>query len=628
MIKRIIIILLFCFALQSTAQNKKDKVLLSIENENVYASEFLRVYNKNKDIVSDENKKDIEEYLDLFINYKLKLREAFDLKLDTVPSYVKEFNKYKEQLIEPFLKDRKVNDKLVHEAYDRTIEELNASHILIKLSAHASPKDTLDVYNKLMQARKEVLDGADFAAIAKKYSQDPSAKKNGGSLGFFNAFSMVYPFENAAYKTEVGQVSMPFKTNFGYHIVKVIEKRASNGEIKVAHIMIKKDVKNPETAKNQIKDIYNKFKQGDTFEFLAKKYSDDKASAPKGGVLRKFSQSKMIQPFADISFSLKNINDVSEPFETKYGWHFVKLLKKYPIETFEELEKSLKERVEKGNRSVLIGNSIAKRLAEKYNVVVNKDVLDEVLNSTKDNKLTSKTFLTFKDKVYTSTDLKSYFENKKNLRKTYKDFINEKVIDYYKDNLENENEEYATTLKEYRDGLLLFDLLQNKIWTKAEKDTVGLKNFFDANKTDYKWKKRVKVQIASCTRNEKAVLVQKYLKEGKSIEKIKESVNEEPTIHVLFKEGTYEVSSNKLPSNFDSKLGVSNIIKEDEKHYTIVNVLEILPITQKELKDNRGKVISDYQDYLEKEWIKTLRKNYKVTINKKTLKKLKKKYKS
>lgn len=627
MIKRIIIILLFCFALQSTAQNKKDKVLLSIENENVYASEFLRVYNKNKDIVSDENKKDIEEYLDLFINYKLKLREAFDLKLDTVPSYVKEFNKYKEQLIEPFLKDRKVNDKLVHEAYDRTIEELNASHILIKLSAHASPKDTLEVYNKLMQARKEVLDGADFAAIAKKYSQDPSAKKNGGNLGFFNAFSMVYPFENAAYKTEVGQVSMPFKTNFGYHIVKVIEKRTSNGEVKVAHIMIKKDVKNPETAKNQIKDIYNKFKQGDTFEFLAKKYSDDKASAPKGGVLRKFSQSKMIQPFANISFSLKNINDVSEPFETKYGWHFVKLLKKYPIETFEELEKSLKERVEKGNRSVLIGNSIAKRLAEKYKVVVNKDVLDEVLNSTKENKLTSKTFLTFKDKVYISTDLKSYFENNKNLRKTYKDFINEKVIDYYKDNLENENEEYATTLKEYRDGLLLFDLLQNKIWAKAEKDTVGLKNFFDANKTDYKWKKRVKVQIASCTRNEKAVLVQKYLKEGKSIEKIKELVNEEPTIHVLFKEGTYEVSSNKLPSNFDSKLGVSNIIEEDEKHYTIVNVLEILPIAQKELKDNKGKVISDYQDYLEKEWIKTLRKNYKVTINKKTLKKLKKKYK-
>jgi peptidyl-prolyl cis-trans isomerase SurA len=238
MIKKIIIALVICVILPLNAQNKKDKVLLTIENKPVYVSEFLRVYNKNKEVVSQENKKDINEYLDLFINYKLKLRQAYDLKLDTVPSYIKEFTKYKEQLIEPFLKDRNVTDNLVREAYDRMKQEVKASHILVKLDAHALPKDTLKAYNKLIEAREKILKGADFEVVAKEYSEDPSAKKNGGDLGYFTAFSMVYRFENAAYTTNIGDISMPFKTNFGYHIVKVNDKRASKGEVKVAHIMV------------------------------------------------------------------------------------------------------------------------------------------------------------------------------------------------------------------------------------------------------------------------------------------------------------------------------------------------------------------------------------------------------
>ena len=260
MMKKVLILLFLSVTVIVNAQNKKDRVLFTVDGEPVYTSEFLQVYNKNKDVVNKENKKDIEEYLGLFINYKLKLKQAYNLKLDTVPAYLKEFNKYKKQLIEPYLKDRKVTDKLVKEAYNRTKYEVKAKHILIIVKLNASPADTLKAYNKALEARKEILEGKKFEDVAKKYSQDPSAKENGGNLGYFSAFSMVYPFESAAYNTNVGEVSMPFRTRFGFHIVGVDDKRLSEGEIQVAHIMIKEKKEDSTYAKKQINDIYNKLK--------------------------------------------------------------------------------------------------------------------------------------------------------------------------------------------------------------------------------------------------------------------------------------------------------------------------------------------------------------------------------
>lgn len=623
MIKKLVVILLIFASTAINAQHKKDKVLLTIENEPVYVSDFLHVYNKNKDVVSEENKKSIHEYLDLFINYKLKLREAKELKLDTVPSYLNEFNKYKEQLIEPFLKDREVTNKLVKEAYDRMTKEVKGSHVLVLLKPDFSPKDTLKAYNKIIEARNAIINGKDFAEIAKKYSEDPSAKENGGDLGYFSAFSMVYPFETAAYTTKIGDVSMPFKTRFGYHILKVKDIRNSEGEIEAAHIMIRDKKTEPDFAKKQIDEIYQKFKQGDDFSFLAKKYSDDKASSIKGGVIRKFSRGRMIQPFADITFSLKKTGDVSEPFKTKFGWHIVKLVKRYPIQSFDDLKEGLEKKIEKGERSVLIGKSIADKLKNKYNVKLNDEVLKNTLNNNPeiDN---DAIVVSIENKNHSVNDLKKYLAKTKG--KDYHDFIDNKVIAYYKDNLENENADFAATLKEYRDGLLLFDLLQQKIWTKAETDTLGLKKFFNSNTHKYNWKQRVKADIASCTKNDMAELVKKYMTDGKTKEEIKKLVNKKAVINVLFHSGNFEIDSKKLPTNFKVGKGVSNIYTDDDKHFSIVNVSEILEVTPKELKDIKGKVISNYQDYLEKQWITDLRNKYIVKVKKRTFKKLAKKH--
>jgi peptidyl-prolyl cis-trans isomerase SurA len=621
--KQIFFLVLFITSI-ITAQNKKDKVLLTIDNNPVYTSEFLRVYNKNKDIINEENKKNVDEYLELFVNYKLKLKEAKDLKLDTVSSYLKELNKYKKQLIEPYLKDRKVTDKLVKEAYERMKFEINANHILITLPPKASPKDTLIAYNKLIEARNKIINGEKFEEVAVKYSKDPSVKQNGGNLGYFSAFSMVYPFETAAYNTKKGEISMPFKTQFGYHIVKVNDKRASKGEIKVAHIMIREKKDNTNYAKKQINDIYNKLNQGEDFEKLAKQYSDDKVSAAKGGVLKRFSYGRMIPSFADIAFSLKKKGDISKPFKTKFGWHIVKLIDKYPVKPFDELKDFITKKIERGDRSVVLGKSMANKLKKKYNVKINSKILNSYLNKPKDTTINEEVVFSVKDKKYNVAELKKYLAKRRG--KNYQDFIDDMTVEYYKNHLAEENQDYANTLQEYKDGLLLFDLLQKKIWKKAEKDTIGLQQFYKNNISNYKWKKRVKASIASCSKKDKCEIVQKLLKENKKIEEIKNTVNQGATVNVLFISGVFEINSDKLPKNITIKEGVSKVVKDNDD-FKVVKIDEILPESIKKLNETKGKVISDYQDYLEKEWIHKLHKKYEIKINKKQVKKLNKKYK-
>lgn len=626
MLKRIIVIVLVLIVKTSFSQSKKDKVLFTVDNDNVYQSEFVYVFNKNKDIVTEDNKKSIDEYLNLFIDYKLKLKDAYKIKLDTLPAYVKEFSKYKKQLIEPYLKDKKVTSELVKEAYNRKKYEIKASHILIQLKANAKPSDTLEAYNKLMEARNLILNGQSFESVAKKYSEDPSVKQNGGNLGYFTVFNLVYPFETMAYKTKVGDISMPFKTQFGYHIVQVNDKRLSQGTVKVAHIMIREKKGNPKYAENKINEIYNKYKQGEKFETLAKKYSDDKISAAKGGVLKPFSQGRMVQPFGNIAFSLTEENNISKPFKTKYGWHFIKFLGKQPIPEFNKIKKELTKKVEIGDRAYKVSNTIAKRLKKEYKVKMDQKVLNEFLSADNRNKFTTKNWLTINSKTHTTKELNTYLARKTD--KDYSDFVNEKMMDYYKNNLEFTNKEFAKTLKEYREGLLLFDLLQQKIWQKAEKDTLGLKSFYLKNKENYKWKKRVDVLVANCTRIEKAELVKKLMLEGLTKQEIKDKVNEGATIHVLFNEGVFEKNNPKLPHLDTYNVGVSKVItSSNKKNFSVLKVKKVLPEQIKALEETKGKVISDYQSFLEKNWIKSLRKEHKVVIHKKVLKKLKKKLK-
>lgn len=483
--KLIFSILITFFISHLIYSQESEKVLFSINNDRIYTSEFIKAYNKNAELITDSNNK-VKDYLELFVNYKLKIKEAKDLKLDTLPAYVSELNDYKNRLISPYLKDKEVTDRLVQEAYDRLQYEVNASHIIVSIKPNSTPKDTLKAYNKLIEARNLILNGSDFGEIAKKYSDDPSVVENQGNLGFFTALQMVYPFESEAFTAKLNDVSMPFKTKFGFHILQVHQIRNARGKVDAAHIMIKKETIN---GGKKIDSIFNllKFENYDFYE-LAKQVSDDKASAIDGGKLNRFSYGEMIEDFAKVAFELKIEGEISNPFKTQYGWHIIKLLNKFPIESFDTMKNELTLKIQRDERSNLIGKSVLKKLKNSYKIEIYSEALNQfrLEDYSKGSTSFNKDLLKIESKVLTQENFIAFLKTKSNVSSIdaiFNSFIEDEILNYYKENLEFENEEFADTYKEFKEGLLLFDLLEKKIWEKS-KDSAGLSNYFTLMKAE------------------------------------------------------------------------------------------------------------------------------------------------
>ncbi|OWP85538.1 peptidylprolyl isomerase, partial [Flavobacterium covae] len=367
------------------SQNLNKDILFTIDDKPYYTDEFLRVYNKNIDLVKDESQKDLNAYLDLYVAYKLKINKANKLELQNGTQYKNELRSYRNQLAKNYTSDTKVTKALIDEAYTRIQKEVKASHILILCDENATPEDTLKAYKQIQEVRNKALKGESFESLAIQYSQDPSAKENKGNLGYFSAFRMVYPFESAAYKTKIEEISMPVRTRFGYHLLKVQDIRENRGEVTVAHIMILRPQNNTDAdiikSKNSIYDIYSKLKQGENFATLANQYSEDKSSAPKGGTLPRFSSGQLSSDiFEDKAFELKKIGDYSEPFESQFGWHIVKLIDKHPIKKLQEMERELDTKIRKDDRSKIIVSALTSKLRQKYSVKRNEKMFLEIKN--------------------------------------------------------------------------------------------------------------------------------------------------------------------------------------------------------------------------------------------------------
>ena len=646
-ISRILIFVFLIVPYFLIAQTKD--VLFTIDDNPYYTDEFIRVYNKNLDLVKDDSQKDLDKYLELFLGYKLKVQKANKVGLQYGTNYQNELKSYRNQLSKNYVNDSKVTNELVKEAYDRLQQEIRASHILVLLDEGATPEDTLKAYNKILDIKRRLDAGEDFVTVAKQTSEDPSVKDNNGDLGYFSAFRMVYPFENATYKTNVGKVSKPFRTRFGYHIVKVVDKRINRGEVTVAHIMILKNTDEAQNAKakSTIEDIYQKIQQGESFETLAQQFSEDKSSAPKGGVLQRFGSGQLSsEEFENVAFELKDKNQISKPFESQFGWHIVKLIEKHPVRTYDEMKSELEEKIRKDERSLLITNSLAKKLRNKYSILKDVKILvkikavvtDEfyaqtwaandktkeikgiVLTINKDKKINANQFVDFiigKQKSNIKTKPISRLVDE-----LFEKFIDEQLIAYYNENLENEFPDFKNIMEEYRDGLLLFDLMEKEIWNRAKNDTLGLSEYFKNNISNYQWKKRYNLDILSSTDSKVIEKVQKLLKKGKSIDYIKEQLNKDGKVNVMSKSGLYEEDYDVLPQFKDLSKGVSAIVSKD-KYYFVLNVIEEKPAGAKELSECRGKVISDYQQYLENHWVDELKKEFKISINQEVFSKVK-----
>lgn len=492
--RKIILTIAISLTTSLFSQNK-DATILTIDGEKISVSEFKRVYEKNLEVIDSQDAKDVTNNLELYINFKLKVKEAYEMKFDTLPSYKKEIDTYKNQLSAPYLQDTTFIDQLVKDAYFRTKNEVNAKHILIRTPKEALPKDTLIAYTKILKLRDRILNGENFETISTQFSEDKSAqndprtgrKGNAGNLGYFSAFRMVYPFEVAAYSTKEGQITMPFRTKYGYHILKVIDFKESDGEIEAAHILIRDT---SVSGKIKIDSIYAKLQNKEKFEDLAIRYSGDSGSKNKGGKLGRFGSGKMIKPFSDAAFGLENVNDFSEPFQTNFGWHIVKLLKKHPVKSFEEMKKDLKKKVMNSSRMKLSSKAIVNQLKKEYTIVVSENakmILDRKDIRTIPSDSLQGSMITINEKNITQEEFVSYIRNRRDLPifSLFETFKNNQIINYYKENLIHTEPEYASILKEYQEGLLLFELMQEKIWTKSSKDTLGLKEYFKSNLVAY-----------------------------------------------------------------------------------------------------------------------------------------------
>ena len=642
---------------QVWSQNS-DQVLMNVAGENVTKSEFLGVYQKNNTKGEVIDQKSLDEYLDLFINFKLKVKEAEVLGLDTVKSFRDELGGYRKQLAQPYLIDEDANKALLDEAFARKGEDIRASHILIRVDKNAKPADTLAAYNKVIKIRKRLLKGEDFGKLAIEFSDDESAKDrtqegrtmkgNKGDLGYFTVFDMVYPFETGAYSTKTGDVSQPVRSEFGYHLIKVTDRKPAMGKVQIAHILFlyPKDAKAADSAalKPKAEAAYQKLLNGDDFAAIAKEFSEDKGTSDKGGVLPWFGVNRMVPEFIAQIAKLKQAGDYTAPFQTSFGWHIIKLVEQKPIGTFEENKTDLKQKLTKNDRSVKSEESFVGKVKKEYTFSEDLIARDEFSTVVTDSifkgkwkaseaAALNKTLFTIGKTTFTQTDFAKYLESKQKnipsqtvgalINSMYRTFVNEKCMAYEDSQLENKYPDFKSLMREYHDGILLFDLTDQKVWSKAIKDTTGLKDFYEKNKNNYMWTERLEASIYSFTDAKEIKPARKLLKKGLPEEQILSRLNHDSTIVVTIEHKKYVKGDNNLIDGITWIKGLTLDMATDSTHTGFVMVHGVIQPEPKLLTEAKGLITSDYQNYLEKEWIAMLRGKYPVSVNREVLNSIK-----
>ena len=623
------------------AQSIDSENLMTIGGETISVKEFLRVYNKNIDLVQDESQKNIDYYLNLYTNYKLKLKEARTLGFDKKDSYKKEFESYKNQLSKAYTTDKEVTETLVKEAYNRTTSEVKAHHILVRIQPG---QDTLAAYEKIKALRSRMVK-EDFTSLRTALHDGKSVFVE--DLGYFSAFKMVYDFENAAFNTPLGQTSKPFRTQFGYHVVKVLDKRPSKGKVQVAHIMIANNQKDSTLVpENRIKEIFRSIQEGDSFESLAKQFSDDKSSAAKGGVMNPFKSGDIrSEIFVNTAFGLKEIGAISEPIQSQFGWHILKLISKTPVEPYEQIKVDLEQKVKRDARSKIIRQKMLEKLKQQYKI--SQPSLESVVAKIQKNdaddtweveaSMEPQVFLKIESQEFSYRDFLDLLnKNKRSFKAStgkskfisnqYALFLGNNLFQYKKNNLINENEDYANVLKEYEEGLLLFDIMENKIWKGAQLDSIGLKSYYNENTSKFKSNSKITATIARSNKKKKLKAVKKMWSQGFSTDAISQKLNERDQA-LIFSSGDFEIDSPLIPKNMVFNKGISEIYSLDD-NYVLLNISNIETPQILSFEDAKGAVISKYQSVLESEWLETLRNKYPIVINEKILSDLKKSIKT
>ena len=634
--------------------------VLDIAGERVSLDDFQHVYGKNnRDSVYSVEA--LDDYMELFINFKLKVREAEAMGMDTAEAFITELAGYRSQLARPYLVDGDLLDAMVEEAYQRKGMEVRASHILVSVDDNATPADTLAAWNRIQGIRARVTSGEDFEAVArsKNGSDDPSAASNGGDLGWFTAFQMVYPFECAAFNTPEGEVSTVVRTRFGYHILNVVGKRKARGEVQVAHIMVRMPADAPQdqvaNAEGRIQEVKRLLLSGESFESLALKYSEDPSTANKGGLLPWFGTGKMVESFEDAAFGLEEPGDLAGPVRTDYGFHLLKLMDKKTLPTFEESRRELSKKVRRDSRAEITKTSFVRALKGEYGATVSnrrrealkaaaikvdslfypghplegvrKSELGRTLFSVAGSPRTVEDFLTWANagKIRNVDRPQAAMVSQE-----IDNYVAQELLAYEDTQLEAKHNDFRLLMEEYHDGILLFELTDQKVWSRAVKDTTGLMEFHGQNRNEFMWEERLDAGIHTCEDAKIAKKVRKELRKNSDIEGLRRELIAERPLALRnefgkFVEGENGWADRAFEALRDGSLAPDKhgltILETTEGGYQIilVHVKEHMMPEPKELDECRGQAIAAYQDHLEKEWIMELRRKYPHDINREAL---------
>ena len=666
-ILRCLAIVIAAFSMMAAhAQSSFEKqVLMTIGDQKVTVKQFMDVYSKNNLRSDVIEKKSVDEYLDLYINFRMKVMEAYAMRLDTCAKFKKELEGYRKQLAKPYFTNDEVSEELVEEAYQRKLKDIRASHILITCDKHALPADTLKAYNKAMEIRRKALSGEDFGDLAVAYSQDPSARDvkatettparrgNRGDLGYFTVFDMVYPFETGAYNTPEGGVSMPVRSDFGYHIIKVFNVTEALGTIQAAHIFIQvaQDAAEEvvEEARSKAENIYAELmaQDGKNWGEAVNKYSDDRGTVPRNGALSPFTVNRIVPEFVETIKQLQP-NEISRPVRTSYGFHIIKLINVSKVGTFEQERQAIAERVEKDMRSKKSEEVVIQQIKKDYGFKLNDKNLNNFMASV-DSTIINPPFVpasnakmqsvlfSIGNMRYTVQDLVDYFLAHQSVQRylsaqtyayqLYDAFEKEKIFEYADQHLEEKYPEFKALVQEYNDGILLFDLMERQVWNRAVEDTVGLQAFYERNTDKYMWNERAEAYVITCGRKESLDKVKQYLADGVPYDSLRVMFVRDTVNYAYVRNGFYQRGDNQYVDATEWVPGTVNEIASTVDQTTvIVAIMQVRDPEPKTLREAKGLVTSDYQVELEEQWLEALHEKYPVKINEKVLQKVREQY--
>ena len=634
---------------ESTTVSKEPDYLFAIDDDRVPAEDFLYTLSKNQHLNENRNQllsqEEFDQNFELFLNFKLKVKEAERQGMDQTEEFDNEFSIIKEDLKKPYLLENSIQEGELRKAYSRMQEVIKASHILIQFPPNAGHEDSIAVLRMAVNLKERAEGGEDFNQLALEYSDDPSVQNNQGDLGYFTALQMVYPFEDAAYGLQIGEISDPVATSFGYHIIKLHDRRPNPGQVRVSHILVRVNPSSPiseDRAKRRIADIYTELqKGGQVWEEVVRRYSEDEGTKNSGGLMPWFGVGSIVPEFEEVAFSLINRFEVSPPVKTSFGFHIIRLEDTKPIDPYEEMEPLLKSKILRDSRSRLIRSQVLAMQKAKFEFRENGALIDSLepifneyftegieqlshrlaelgmsdstLMTIQDEPVAVQSFFDFikADKAVVDAETTNMFDA------WYIEFQGHTLDQVEEFDLMNNNSDYRMLVKEYREGILLFSLMNELVWQKALMDSLGQLEYYNSHLDRYQWPERVPGLIVKIEDESQLAKVRRFLQDKVYQKTLKprledQFLNDYPSLFTL-EEGVFLIEEHPVLSEVDIRKRTQEVVHQSQRYFLLLG--EVIPAGPKLFQETRGKVIQDYQQHLDTELIRSLKEKHVIEIN-------------